>query len=86
MERIGYLLAGITLVWLWVDQIRIMLFFKKNPSGLQYRNGLTMWLDRKPINCGLCLSLYTGILLSILLNDILFISLPLIYTLIHKKL
>ena len=86
METIRYLLTGITLVWLWVDQIRIMLFFKKMPNGLRYRNNLLMWIDRKPINCGLCLSLYTGIFLCILFNDIIYLSLPLFYTLIHKKL
>lgn len=84
METIGYILAGVTLVWLWTEHVWPMISMKKVSLGYKYRNKLMEKLDRKPINCAVCLCFYTSIALFYCLGDIYFISLPLVYNLIHK--
>jgi len=73
-----------SLVWMWLNIIVPPLFMTKSEFGYKYRNNLTMWLDRKPINCGTCLSFWLGILFTMLTFNILFLSLPIMYKLIHK--
>jgi hypothetical protein len=73
-----------SLVWMWVETIWPMVSRRKTNLGYKFRNDLMMWLDRKPINCGTCLSFWLGILFTMLTFNILFLSLPIMYKLIHK--
>jgi len=88
METLGYLLASITAVYLWTDKITPVLFLKRNKlDQYSYRNKFTEWIDRKPINCGTCLSFWIGLILFFIFDyQIFYLSLPLFYKLIYKQL
>lgn len=75
-----------SLVWVYTENMGTV-FLKKNPTETGYvaRNKFFNWLlFNKPFNCGTCLSFWLGILFTMLTFNILFLSLPIMYKLIHK--
>jgi hypothetical protein len=80
-----YIVLG-TIVWVWTELIMPTLFRRKTDLGYVYRNNLFMWLDREPINCGSCLAFWVGVIAFIVTVKLFFLTLPLLYKLIHKYL
>lgn len=80
-----YIVLG-SIVWMWVNLIIPPLFREKTEFGYRYRHKIFVWLDRKPINCGTCLSFWLGIIFFIVTFKLFFLTLPLFYKLISKHL
>ena len=77
MQELIIILIAITYIQMWVDWIGIfpLKFIKKLRYG---------WLNRKPFNCSLCLSVWIGLILSIVFLNPLYLVLPLFNKLIEK--
>jgi len=80
-----YIVLG-SIVWMWTELIMPALFREKTEWGYKYRHWIFQKADRKPINCGSCLSFWLGIISFILTFKLFFLTLPLFYKLIHKHL
>ncbi len=87
MQTIELYFVAISMIWIWSDVARENLFqYKDNLGRVFYRKEWIKKIDRKPINCGTCLSFWIGILLTICTGSIFFLTLPIGYKLIHKQL
>lgn len=73
-----------SLVYIWVELMKPLLFTRKTYLGYDYRHEVFKKLDVKPINCGTCLSFWIGILLTIIYFNFFFLTLPIMYKLINK--
>lgn len=83
METIGYLLAVVSLVWLWTTKIIDSIMFKQMKTSFYVRPQFT-WFNKKPFNCGTCLSGWIGIIFFACGFSIFFLSLPILYKLITR--
>ena len=54
--------------------------------GREYKSKHHEKIDVKPINCGLCLSVWLSLIMFFVTFDIFFLSLPLAYKLLNKVL
>ena len=87
MQTIEIYITVACLIWTWVELVKQPLFTKKDKMGrYEYRFKWVKLLDKKPLNCGTCLSFWSGIILTICTGSILFLTLPVCYKLIHKYL
>lgn len=84
METIGYILATITGVYVWVDHLWLTISRRKTSLGYELRNKFMEKLDVKPINCAICLCSWTAGTLFYLNGDIFLLSLPLFYKLLYR--
>ena len=77
MQELTIILVSITLIQLWVDWIESfpLEFVKRLRYG---------WLDRKPFNCTLCISVWLGIIISAITLNPLYLALPLFNKLTEK--
>jgi hypothetical protein len=77
MQELTIILVSITLIQLWVDWIDSfpLEFVKRLRYGL---------LDRKPFNCTLCISVWLGIIISVITLNPLYLALPLFNKLTEK--
>ena len=79
-----------SLVWVWTEKAKQLILMQKGGIGYMYRSNFAMRIDNTDhwfgylINCGTCLSFWIGILFTMLTFNILFLSLPIMYKLIHK--
>ena len=77
MQEIIIILVAISLIDVWVHDLIIPFTSKKfKPYG--FKESLRWVLDHKPINCELCLSFWTGLILSVAFNNIIFLTLPIL--------
>lgn len=85
MQTIEIYITVTCLIWVWVELVKTPLLTKQDKLGrYSYRSKWLEKLDRKPLNCGTCLSFWSGILLTICTGSIIFLTLPVSYKLIHK--
>jgi hypothetical protein len=77
MQEIIIILVAISLIDVWVHNIAIP-YTTKNYNGYGFKEFIKFCLDRKPINCEVCLSFWTGLALAIMFNNIIFLTLPLL--------
>lgn len=76
MQTITIILITLTVIQLWIDWINSF------PFDLLHR--IRMYLDFKPFNCSLCLSLWLGVIISLIFLDPIFLSLPLLNKITEK--
>lgn len=86
MQEVERYLVASTLIYLYITNMDSILLKVK---GLNFkpRNKIFAYLyTHKPFNCGVCLSLWIGILLSLCTFNILFLTLPLTFKFLNKYL
>jgi hypothetical protein len=77
MQEIIIILVAISLIDVWVWDV-IMPFCSKKFKPYSFLESIRWTLNHKPINCEVCLSFWTGLILSIEFNNIIFLALPLL--------
>ncbi len=86
MQEIKIYFVLACLVWLWINNMGVILL---KVDGIKYppRNKICGFIiNHKPFNCGICLSFWTGIIVTILTGEILFLTLPLSFKILNKLL
>jgi len=90
MQTFEYILLAVSTIWLWgYKRDEIITYLPEGEVGRLYKNKLCYYMgEYKPFNCDTCLTVWVGIILftiNIVFNhniNIIFLSLPLIYSLI----
>ena len=82
MPELSIYLLALTSISLWVRLFN-QTFDHSKPKGKEfsYIFSWIKYINFKPINCQLCLSVWVGIILAIWLGDIIYLSLGLIHLL-----
>jgi hypothetical protein len=76
MQELTIILITITIIQMWVDWI--------NSFPIKIVQRLRNKLNYKPFNCSLCLSVWIGVILSIVFLNPLYLALPLFNKLTEK--
>lgn len=77
MQEVIIILVAISLIDVWVHDVAIP-YTTKNYKGYGFKEFIKFALDRKPINCEICLSFWVGLGLAYEFNSIIFLTLPLL--------
>jgi hypothetical protein len=85
MQEIIIITVAVTYINLWLFHSPDFLM-KRDGIQIRYKNKFCEFIgDKRPFNCGDCLSLWIGIILFILLDfNIILLSLPLFYRITFK--
>lgn len=82
----GYFVAA-SLIYIWTEIVFEQVFKTKDYLGrVTYRLKMFKLIDRKPFNCGTCISFWSGIIMCLITFNLIFLSLPIMYKLINKYL
>lgn len=88
METLGYILAAITLIYIWSTKKNDLLMYEVNEVTMAYKSKFFEWIGtHKPFNCDTCLTIWFAIPLFLYFDyQLFFLPLPLYYKLVTKYL